>query len=351
MYGFLVRPRNCVAATALLCAVVACPSPAFAHGDHGGGGGAVLPQGTTLVTVEYDFVSYRPISDARLTALAADGVAEVHSLKSIAVPSLSVAYGLTRDFTIAARLPYLANQEIRETDVTGPGVNPRGGVFGFGDVSITGTYRIVNDPLNGFEAALIAGFKAPTGRTDVLDRNGDLFETEHQPGSGSWDLILGAALSKQIGPTTLSANALYTFAGDGSQDTRLGYRLSYGIAASYWLWSSGGDHDHPMKLGNDFDGMMRHGGVDHAAESTNNGLSKALDVSLGLNGQWSDKQKVAGERDDNTGGSVIYLTPGIKLTVDKWAGFVNIGVPVVRDFNGIQSEPRLQVTTGLSVRF
>jgi hypothetical protein len=72
---------------------------------------------------------------------------------------------------------------------------------------------------------------------------------------------------------------------------------------------------------------------------------------LGLSGQWSDKQQVAGVRDDNTGGNIVYLTPGVKLTVDNWAGFVNVGVPIMRDFNGIQSEPRLQVTTGMSVRF
>jgi Putative MetA-pathway of phenol degradation len=350
MHGLFVRPRVCAGVIAILCASFSSSPLAHAHGDHGGGGGSVLPAGTTLLTVEYDFVSFRPISDARLTALAADGVSEVHSLKTIAVPSLSLAYGLTKDFTIAARLPYLANSEIRETDVDGPGVNARGGVFGFGDVSITGTYRFINDVRNGFDAALIVGVKAPTGRTDARDNSGELFETEHQPGSGSWDALLGAALSKQIGLTTLSANALYTFAGDGSQDTRLGDRLSYGIAASYRLWSSGGGHDHPMKLGAKFDGMMRHGGVDHAEEAAHSPAT-AFDVSLGLNGQWSDKQTVAGERDDNTGGHVLYLTPGVKLTIDKWAGFVNVGIPIARDFNGIQSEPRLQVTTGVSVRF
>ena len=157
------------------------------------------------------------------------------------------------------------------------------------------------------------------------------------------------------GFTTLSANALYAFAGDGSQETRLGDRLSYGMTASYRLWQSGDAHDHTdtMKLGAKFDGMMHHGGGDHAAEPVPHGHSsaRAFDVSLGLNGRWSDKQKVAGERDDNTGGNVVFLTPGVKLTVDQWAGFVNVGVPILRDFNGIQSEPRLQVTTGISFRF
>jgi hypothetical protein len=328
--------------------------PALAHGDHGdSGGGAVLPPGITLVTTTYDFVAYRPMSDAKLTALAAQGVGEVHSLTSIAVPSVSIARGITKDFTISARLPYLANKEIRETDVDGSGVNPRGGVYGFGDVSFTGTYRVINDLPSGFDAAVVAGVKAPTGRTNAVDKGGILFETEHQPGSGSWDVMLGGAMSKQVGLTTLNVNTLYTFAGDGSQNTRLGDRLGYSVSASYRLWSSGATaeaaHAHPMRLGGGrFDGMMRHGGVDLSAIPS---PVMTTDVSLGLNGQWSGKQRVNGERDDNTGGHVIYITPGVKLSVDQWAGFVNVGIPVMREVNGIQSDPRLQVTTGMSVKF
>jgi Putative MetA-pathway of phenol degradation len=338
---------------------VASSQAALAHGDHGeGGGGVILPAGITLVSTTYDFVAFRPISDAKLTALAAQGVGEVHSLKSIAVPSVSIAHGVTKDFTIAARLPYLANKEIRETDVDGPGVNPRGGVYGFGDVSFTGTYRVVTDLPSSFDAAVILGVKAPTGRTNAVDQNGILFETEHQPGSGSWDLMLGGAMSKQVGLTTFSANTLYTFAGDGSQNTRLGDRLSYGVTASYRLWASGSPsgsgtgHAHPMRLGlgrdGRFDGMMRHGGIDHAPVQSS---IITTDVTLGLNGQWSGKQRVNGERDDNTGGHVVYLTPGVKLSVDQWAGFVSVGIPVIRELTGIQSDPRLQVTTGMSVKF
>ena len=77
----------------------------------------------------------------------------------------------------------------------------------------------------------------------------------------------------------------------------------------------------------------------------------ALDASLGLNGSWSSAQTIAGERDGNTGGNVVFLTPGLRMTVDKWSSFVSVGIPVARQLNGIQSDPRLQVTSGLSVKF
>ena len=102
------------------CAIASISAPfvatgALAHGDHGGGGGTVLPAGTTLVTFDVDYVKYKPISDARLTDLATNGVEEVHSLKSIAVPSVSLAYGVTNDLTIGVRLPYLGGATMRST--------------------------------------------------------------------------------------------------------------------------------------------------------------------------------------------------------------------------------------------
>ena len=324
-------------------------TPALAHGDHGGGGdGTILPPGVTLVSFSYDTVSYKPFTDARLNALAAAGVEGVHSLSTISVPSLNIAYGVSNDFTMAARLPYLVNRGIRETNTALPGIDERGGVYGIGDASITGTYRFFNDHHSGVEAALLLGFKAPTGRRDAVDRSDELFEAEHQPGSGSWDFLFGSSLSKQVGLWSFGASTLYSRSGAGSQDTRLGDHANYGVSASYRLWSDGGGHDHAMHLGGAGDGIMYHGGVDHAAAAT---PAKTLDISLGVNGQWSGMQTIAGDRDGNTGGNTIFVTPGVRLTVDKWAIFGSVGVPAAQHLNGIQPEQRLQASTGVSVRF
>ena len=334
-------------------ALISATTPVLAHGDHGGGGDTtVLPPGVALVSLQYDVTSYNPISDARLTALAVAGVDGVHSLRTIAVPSLGLAYGLSKDLTIAARLPYLANSDIRETDSGLPGITPRGGVYGFGDASVTGTYRFYNDVHNGVEAAVVLGVKAPTGRTDVVDRFGAQFETEHQPGSGSWDALVGGSLARQAGLWSFGANMLYARAGAGSQDTRLGDHFRISASATYRLWSDAGISHSAMRMGGDFDGMMHHGGVNHAPEpAANSGSTKSLDLSLSLEGQWFGRQTIAGEGDGNTGGALAFLTPGVHLNIDKWSWFGNVGIPVARQLNGIQSEPRLQASTGVSVRF
>ena len=329
-------------------------SAAFAHGDHGGGGGVVVPAGTTLVSLSYDVAHYTPVADDRLLELSAQGQ-HAHSVRQIAVPALAIAYGLTRDVTLGVRAPYLANKAIGETgeDSDNPDVVQRGGVYGFGDMSFTGTYRFLHDDRAGLEASLVVGFKAPTGRKDAVDRDGVLFETEQQPSSGSWDGLVGASLSRQIGALTLAANAFYAVAGPGSQDTTLGDRFNYGVAASWRLWQgslagSGAMHlgaHHGAPKGDAHD----HGDDDHKHAPASNGT--ALDLSLGINGQWWGQQTTAGEQDANTGGHVVYVTPGLRVTVDRWAGFVNVGIPIARELNGIQSEPRWQLSTGVAVQF
>jgi hypothetical protein len=343
--------------SALLTALILAP-PALAHGDHGGGGGTILPPGITLISFEYDQVRFRPISDARLVDLSAQE-RNAHSLREIAVPSISIGYGLTRDLTIGLRAPYLANRGIRETgeDPLAPDIAARGGVYGFGDVSLTATYRLSHDANSGFDTAVIFGVKAPTGRNDAVDKSGVLFETEHQPGTGSWDGLFGATLTKQAGPFTLTGNALFMLSGPGDQLTNQGDRLTYSLSASYRMWTSSLASPSAMRLGGSFDGMMHHGGVDHSAAGhtqvhTPGRVDElALDVSLGLNGFWSGQQQIAGVRDDNTGGNLLLITPGLRLSTDRWAGFVNVGLPVVRDLNGIQSDPKWQLSTGVSVQF
>jgi len=53
----------------------------------------------------------------------------------------------------------------------------------------------------------------------------------------------------------------------------------------------------------------------------------------------------------NTGGTVIYLSPGVRVSVDKWSSYVSLGIPVVNESNGIQPEPSWRIITGVSLAF
>ena len=137
------------------------------------------------------------MSDADLTLGAALSGTHAHSIRMIQSVALSYAYGVTKDFTISARLPYIARSGIREAELEDPLAPPefvnRGSSSGIGDLSLLGQYRFFNNQATRTEAAVLFGIKAPTGVTDRINDQGERFDAEFQPGSGSWDGLLGLA--------------------------------------------------------------------------------------------------------------------------------------------------------------
>ncbi len=351
-------------------------TPAQAHHPGGGGntgsGGPIntssastLDEGQITTAVRYEFIRLGELSDATLLAAASDG-RHGHSMRSIDSFSLSAAYGVTNDLTVAIRMPGVRRSGIREAHgddhmggmhmggMSATGINARGNASGFGDVTLLGQYRFHKSSTAGTEAAVLFGVKAPTGSTDRRDRVGEVFEAEFQPGSGSWDGLLGLALTKRIGPWSFDASALYWLIGRGTQDTVLGDRLLFGVAASYRLFgyvppSHGADlHEHCQQPENRHHDHCR----DHDQHAHHEHRSKrapfALDLVLELNGEWHDKQYVAGVADPNSGGTTLYLSPGVRVGVDRFSGFLSVGVPIVNQHNGLQAKPDYRVLTGIS---
>ena len=156
-----------------------------------------------------------------------------HSIGTIQSPIASASYGVTDDFMVSVRMPWVNRTDIREGHhAHGPGgvVTTRSTIAatrsGFGDVTVLGQWRFLNNTATRTEAAFLFGVKAPTGATDRLDAQGLLFETEFQPGSGSWDLLLGGAFTQRFGAWSFDANVLGIIAGRGAQDTNLGEPLA-----------------------------------------------------------------------------------------------------------------------------
>src|SRR6476659_5815870 len=99
--------------------------PAEAHHPGGGGntgsGGAIntisadtLAEGLIAASVRYEFIRLGQLSDADLLAAAAKGK-HAHSIRSIDSVSLSVAYGVTNDFTVGFRAAGIRRSGISET--------------------------------------------------------------------------------------------------------------------------------------------------------------------------------------------------------------------------------------------
>jgi hypothetical protein len=77
----------------------------------------------------------------------------------------------------------------------------------------------------------------------------------------------------------------------------------------------------------------------------------ALDLVLEVNGEWHARQRFDAVSDPNSGGNVVFLSPGVRFSYERWSGFVSVGVPIVNDLIGIQAEPDWRVLTGMVVNF
>ena len=91
-----------------------------------------------------------------------------------------------------------------ETHHETPETLDRGDTEGIGDLTLFGQYRFYGQD-TGLQASLLTGIKTPTGETGEHDDQGELFEAEFQPGSGSWDPMFGLALSQAQGGGRLTA--------------------------------------------------------------------------------------------------------------------------------------------------
>ncbi|MFN3485000.1 MAG: transporter, partial [Planctomycetota bacterium] len=83
--------------------------------------------------------------------------------------------------------------------------------------------------------ALLAGLELPTGDTDLP--SGSLPDrAEFQPGSGSWDPSLGAAVTHEPGRWRFNAAVLYQRNGEGTRDFKAGDELFAELAAGNRFW-------------------------------------------------------------------------------------------------------------------
>lgn len=351
-----------LALSASLTALVLA-TPAHAHhpsgaGTAGGAGPMVTIPCTTLekghgsAAVVFEYLRFNALSDAQLSVPG-----HPHSLDAILAPSLLYSYGITDDLTLTLRLPFVRRTNIREGHVHGgvPEVDLLGDSAGIGDLSVFAQHRLLNYRAAQMQLSLLFGLQLPTGDTSVNAVGGERFETEFQPGSGAWGGLFGLALTKRFGPWSFDANALYVLATEGAQDTNLGDRFQYNAALSYrlpgGLWGPSG----PMRAGALPEPMYHSGPKGHTHKRTHEeapaARGHALDLVLELNGEWHARQEIAGVRDANSGGNVVFLSPGLRLSYERWSGFVSIGVPIVNDLNGLQAEPDWRVLTGVAVSF
>jgi hypothetical protein len=343
-----VSPRQLAplaAALALAPALAWADHPAGVFGPGAGGPvltptADVLPQGNWSIALYNEYRRFDVPSRAALEAQAAEA-GHVHSLRYLWSPSVGIAYGLSDQLTLAARLPYVKRADLAEGHVHGGhvGVHELGDSAGLGDLSLTGYWRFWDNG-DGGAAALSFGSFLPTGSTDEVDAEGDRFATEHQPGSGAWRPFVGAIYSHNMNRLGLHANARYTWATEGAQQTELGDRLDYGLALSYRLTKAAEEPHH-----------HHHG---DAAQPHHHHEEPAAplqwDLLLELSGEYQRPQRIAGVTEGHDE-HILFLAPGLRVSGNGgWTVAASVGFPVYQDIGHehIETDWRALASLGYS---
>jgi hypothetical protein len=303
-----------------------------------------LERGCWAFGAQTEYVNFKRYSDEQLTEFAAQGF-DAENVDFSSVTFVSVGYGLTDDITLVARLPYVQLDDVREPVDQGSVISleDRGDPSGHGDLLLLSVIEVWQSEADDTQVSAILGIEAPTGRTDSPTLQGETFAFEHQAGSRSWDSLFGAAVSAYRGVWSFHANSTYLWSPEGRPGTDLGDTFNYNAAVVCRLTSkhlySPCEHCHCEACLHD-----RLHGCCHEGRS--------LDLILELNGAWQDTHLIDGQVDQDSGGHLLLVSPGLRLTFhEPWCIYSSCGFPILQDQNGVNREIDFRVVLGVIVNY
>lgn len=245
---------------------------------------------------------------------ALDRNLEVHGAVSV------LGYGATRDLALFGVLPYLS----KELDLNmPPGRQVTRSTSGIGDARVFGRYTLFQRDGRGrtFRVAPFLGVELPTGDDNESDDLGQLPQPL-QSGSGSWDPIGGAVATYQTLDYQLDAQLSYK-ANSEANDFEFGDELRLDASLQYRLV--------PRELGAGVPGFL-YGVIE------TNLLHRTKDRS-------------DGDEDADSGGTTLFLSPGLQYVTRKWITELIVELPVAQDLNGTALEDDYTVRAGFRVNF
>ncbi len=294
-----------------------------------------VSKGRFFADFRTDITKFRRYSDSQLLNFAK---AERHVDSTDYTLSLSagVVYGATEHITVGFRMPYVRQHNIREGENNNGDVKLKreGTSEGIGDLTLYGLYRFFENKDKDIHVAGILGLSVPTGRTTERTDLGGKFEMDHQPGSGSWNPMGGLAFTKNWGGLSLNSNVLYIYSTRGSQRTTLGDTFEYNLALSYRLNKNKPQPDD---------------GHSHSHESR---WYVDWDLVSELNGVWEQKLRIKGRSDKDSGGTLLYFSPGVRVLVNNRVSITaSFLYPIQDDTNGLGHKTDYRAIMGVGVGF
>lgn len=254
-----------------------------------------------------------------VTLKAADDPTPLRRDMRVAGVMSVLGYGVNRDFALFGMLPWFDKR--LEMDIGGQDVTRQ--EQDFGDFMLMGRYTAYesNAPGRTFRIAPFLGVKAPTGDDDAGDRLGRQ-PPSVQPGSGSWDFFGGAVATWQTLDFQVDGQVNYR-ANREANGFQAGNVTAVDASLQYRLW--------PQSLGS--------------------GVPAFLYGVLEVNLAHAARDRISGMSDSNSGGTTLFLSPGMQYVTRKWIVEAGVQIPVVQHLNGTALETDYVFTTGFRINF
>jgi len=230
-----------------------------------------------------------------------------------------LGYGVTHKLALFGVLPYVD----KKLDLTVSGNRIRRTASGWGNASVFARYTLVqrDQPGRTFRVAPFAGVMAPTGDDDKRDMFGRL-PPSVQPGSGAWDVFGGVVATYQT--FALQADGQVSFrVNNKANGFDPGDELRLDGSLQYRLW--------PRILGN--------------------GVPSFLYGVLETNLVHRDRNQVNGVDDANSGGTTLFLAPGLQYVTRRWIVEGVVQLPVVQNLHGNALENDYVMRAGFRFNF
>ncbi len=227
-------------------------------------------------------------------------------------------------FSVFTELPYIVRHDlnVESFDDSDPDavdhLGERRTSQGFGDLRFSGIFKLFKKG-HDFIGPL-AGIKFPTGVTAHKTPQGDKFEPEMQPGSGSFDPLMGAAFQYGWRRFKLHGNAIYTIRTPGKQDFAFGNLFSSYVYVDYLV----------------------------------NPQSRFLNTKIGFDTAVHNerKQRNAGGPIADSGGTTWLMGPEFSMRGNDWVSvFGNVLFPVYQDLGGIHQKLQYVWNVGTKISF
>ncbi len=229
-----------------------------------------------------------------------------------------LGYGINGDLAVFGVLPY----QDKQLRLTMGGARVTRSASGFGDMTVFARYTAYkqNKPGQNFRIAPFAGIKLPTGKDNERDALG-LLPASVQPGSDSWDPLLGVVTTYQTLDYQLDGQFSYQ-AKNAANHFEAGDVARLDGSLQYRLW--------PRTL-------------------SGGGIPDFLYGIVEANWVHQQKNKINGRSDVNSGGTRLFITPGIQYVTRRWIAEAALQIPISQKLNGLALEN--DYIARVSVRF